>query len=68
MSILHVESFEDCGNEGLLPKTDADMVFLTVDINDKELACQAKTGDLVQFQEPAHNFHRSCGSICSVHQ
>ena len=38
MSILHVESFENCGDEGLLGKTDAGNMVLMADIQAEELA------------------------------
>ena len=51
MSILHVESFENRGDEGPLAKTDAGAgsVFLAVVFDAEELVCQAKIGDHVFF-------------------
>jgi len=59
VSIRHVESFENRGDEGLLAKTDAGTVFLMVNFNAEELASRAKIGDLVLFREPGLNFNRS---------
>jgi len=63
VSILHIESFENCGDEGLLGTTDASTVFLNVDFDTKELACRAEIGDLVLFREPGLNFDCDFGSI-----
>jgi hypothetical protein len=67
MSILHIESFENRGDEGLLAKTDrgagAGAVFLAVDFDAEELACRAEIGDLVFFREPGLDFDRSVGSV-----
>jgi len=46
---LHIELFENCGDEGNLVKTDAGTVFLVVDFDGKELVCWAEIGDLVFF-------------------
>jgi len=66
VSILHVELFQKCGDESLLAKTDAGTVFLAVDFNAEESACQAKIGDLVVFREPGLNFNRSFDSVFCV--
>jgi hypothetical protein len=39
MSILHVESLENRGDEGLLAKTDASAVFIAVNLDAEELPC-----------------------------
>ena len=60
MSILHIESFENHGDEGLLAKTDAGdgagagagTVFLAVDFDAEELACRSEIRDLVFFRDP----------------
>jgi len=49
MSILHIELFENHGDEGLLTKTDAGTVFLAVDFDDKEFVCWTEIGDLAFF-------------------
>jgi len=66
VSILHVEPFENRGDESLLAKTDAGPVLLAVDFYAKDLACRAEIGDLVLFQEPGLNFDRSFGSVIWV--
>jgi len=70
VSILHIESFENCGDQGLLAKTDhgagAGTVFLAVDFDAQELACRAEIGDLVFFREPSLDFDRSFGSVFRV--
>ena len=66
MSILHVEPFENRGDESLLAKTDAGTVFLAVDFDAEGLACWAEIGDLVLFREPGLNFDRSFGSVFCV--
>jgi hypothetical protein len=69
MSILHIESFENCGDEGLLAKTDRgagardDIVFLAVAFDAEALACQAKFGDHVFFREPGLDLDCSSGSV-----
>ena len=63
MSILHIESFENRCDEGVLAKTDAGTMFLAVDFDAEELACRAEIGDLVLFQEPGLNFDCSFGSV-----
>jgi len=69
VSILHIESFENRGDEGLLAKTDrgagagAGTVFLVVAFDAEELACQAEIGDLVFFRKPGLDFDRSFGSV-----
>jgi len=62
MRILHVESFENRGDKGLLAKTDAGTVFLIVDFDAMGLACRAAIGNLVPFREPGLNFDLSFGS------
>jgi len=49
MSILHVESIENCGDEGLLAKTDA--FIMAVDIDAEELLCWTGVHDLESFRE-----------------
>jgi len=72
VSILHIESFENRGDEGLLAKTDrgagavAGTVFLAVDFDAEELACWAEIGDLLFFGEPGLDLDRSFGSVFRV--
>jgi len=68
VSILHIESFENRGDEGLLAKTvgGAGSVVLAVNFDAEELACRAEIGDLVFFREPGLNFDRSFGSVLWV--
>ena len=68
MSILHVQRFEPPGYLSLLPNTDAGTVILAVDFNVEELACRAKIGDLVAFQDTGLNFNRSFCSDFVLHQ
>jgi len=69
VSILHIESFEHRGDEGLLAKTDrgagagAGTVFLAVDFDAEELAGRAEIGDLLFFREPGLDFDCSFGSV-----
>ena len=49
MSIQYVESFEISGDEGLLAKTDAGTMFLTVDLDAEELVCSSDIGHLVRL-------------------
>ena len=49
MSILHVESLENRGDEGLLAMTDA--VIIAVDLNAEELPCSTEIRNLVFFRE-----------------
>ena len=63
MSIRHVESFENLGDERSLAKTVASTVFLTVDLDTEKLACQAVIGDIVHFGEPGLNFDYRVGSV-----
>jgi len=71
VSILHIESFENHSDEGLLAKTDAGAsagagagtVFLAVDSNVKELQCRAKICDHVFFREPGLDLNRGFGSV-----
>ena len=62
MSILHIESFENHGDEGFLAKTDAgdgaSTVFLAVDVHAEELACRSEIRDLVFFREPGFDINR----------
>ena len=75
MSILHIESLENRGDEGLLAKTDAGdgagagagTIFLSVVFDTKELACWAEIRNLVLFREPGLDFNRSFGSVFWVH-
>jgi len=66
VSILHVEIFENRGDEGLLATTDAGTIFLAVDSNAEQLACRAEIGDFELSQEPGLNFDPSFGSILWV--
>jgi len=72
VSILHIESFENHGDDGLLAKTDAGAgagagtVFLTVDCDAEELACRSEIRDLVFFRKPGLDFNRSFGSVFRV--
>jgi len=66
VSILHIESFENCGEKGLLAQTDAGTVFLAVDFDAEELACRAEIRDPEFFQEPGLDLDRSVGSIFRV--
>jgi len=68
MSILHIESFENRGDEGLLAKTDAgaSTVFLVVDFDVEELACRPEIRNLVFFRKPGLDFDRCFGSVCWV--
>jgi len=59
MSILHVELLENCGDEGLLAKTDA--VIIVVDLDAKELPCWTKVCDLVIFRELRLDLDRCFG-------
>jgi hypothetical protein len=71
VSILHIESFENHGDEGLLAMTDcvagagagAITVFRVMDFDAEELSCQADIGDVVFFREPGLDFDRSYGGI-----
>jgi len=63
VSSLHVEPFEDHGDESLPAKTDAGTVSLMVDFDAEELPCRAEIGDLVLFREPGLYFDRSYGSV-----
>jgi len=72
VSILHIELFENRGDEGLLAKTDhsacagAGTVFLAVDFDAEELACRAVIRKLVFSREPGLDFDRGCGSLFQV--
>jgi len=46
-----VESLENRGDEGLLAKTDASAVFITMDLDAEELPCWTEVRDLVFFRE-----------------
>jgi len=61
MSILHVESLEDCGDEGLLAKTDASAVFIAVDLDAEELPCCTAVRDLVFLRELRLDLDRCFG-------
>jgi len=69
VGILHIESFENHGDEGLLGKTAAGAgagggtVFLAVDFDAEEFACRTEIRDLVFFREPRLDFNRSFGSV-----
>jgi hypothetical protein len=65
VSILHVESFENGGIGGLLPKADASAgsVSLAVDFDAEEFPCQAEIDDLVLFREQGLNFDYSIDSV-----
>jgi hypothetical protein len=49
VSMLHIESFEIRGDEGLLAKTDAcaGTFLLVVDLHAKEMACRAEIRNLI---------------------
>ena len=66
MSILHVELYENCGDDSVLAKTDAGTIFLVVDFDGKEFGCWAKIGGLVLFREPGLNLDQSIGSVLLV--
>ena len=70
MSILHIQLFENHGDEGRLARTDASAgagtVYLTGDFDDEELAWWAKIGDLAFVQEPGLDFNRSLVSVFRV--
>jgi hypothetical protein len=55
VSIRHDELSENCGDEGLLVKTDTSTGFIAMDFDAEELACWAEFGDLVLFQKPGLN-------------
>ena len=56
MSIFHVESLENRGDEGLVAKTDA--VIIAVDLDAEELTCWIEVRDLLFFGEL--RFDRNC--------
>jgi len=61
MSILHIELFENRGDERLSAKTDAgaSASFLAVDVDANELVSRAEIGDVVFFREPSLDCDRS---------
>ena len=65
MSVLHIELFENLGDEDILAKTDASAsaVFIVVDFDAEELACRAEIGDCGCFLESGLNFDHSFRSI-----
>jgi len=67
---VHVESFENCGGEGLPGKTVGaeGCDSLTVDNDADELGCREVIGALIFFRQPGLNFVRSLNSILWVHQ
>jgi hypothetical protein len=65
MSILHVESLENCGDEGLLAKTDA--VIIAVDLDAEELPCWTEVRDLVFFRELRLDLDRCFGGRLHTH-
>jgi len=67
VSILHVELFENRGDESLLAKTDSGTVFLGLDFDDDELACPAGNSDFVPYGDSGLNFDRSFCSILWEH-
>jgi len=66
VSIPHVESSENSGDEGLLAKTDAGTMLLTVALNAEKLVCRAVMGHLVLLPEPGLNSDRSIGMVFRV--
>jgi len=59
MSMLHVESLENRGDEGLLAKTDA--VIIAVDLDAEELPCWTEVRDLVFLRELRLDLDRCFG-------
>jgi len=51
MSIMHVESLENRGDEGDLAKADASAVFITVYLDAEELLCWTEVGDHVFLRD-----------------
>jgi len=47
VTLLHAESFVDCGDIGYLTKTESGTIFITVDHDAEELACRPEVGDFV---------------------
>ena len=47
MTMLHAESFEDCGVMGFLTQTDSGTIFIAVDLDAEELANQSKLWNFV---------------------
>jgi hypothetical protein len=66
ISILHVEPFENRGDEGLLGKTDAGTVCNEVNVYAEEWGFRAEIGDLALFGQPGLNFDCSFGSVLWV--
>jgi len=72
MSIVHIESFEDRVEDGLLPKIDcgagagAGTVFFMVDSDAEQLVCRGEICDLVFFRALGLDFNRSFGSVFQV--
>lgn len=67
MSILHIESFQNSGDEGHLCEIDACTIFPIVNFEAKDLMCRAKIGEVQCCKEPRHNIDHSCRIIFSVH-
>jgi hypothetical protein len=63
MSILHIKSFENHGDEGFLANTDAGTDFLKVDFDTGELAYWALIRDLEFYCEPGLDFDCSFGCV-----
>jgi len=59
MSILHVESLENRGDEGLLAKTNA--VIVVVDLDAGEVPCWTMVRDLVFFGKLRFDLDRCVG-------
>jgi len=70
VSILHIESFGNRGDEGLLANTDcgtgggACPMSLAVDFDAEELEGRAKIGDYVLFRDPGLDLNRRFGRVC----
>jgi hypothetical protein len=61
MTMLHAESFEDCGDIGFLAETDSGTFFIAVDLNAEELVCRAEVRDFLFLREFRFDFDRSFG-------
>jgi hypothetical protein len=68
VSILHIESFDNCRDERLLAQSDrgAVTIFLAVNVYAEELECRAQIRDLVFFSKPGLHFDQSFGSTFHV--
>jgi len=67
MSILHVESLENGGDDGLLGKTDHSAIFIAVVLNAEELLCSTDVGDLVFLREVPLNLDRGLDGRLCIH-